>query len=460
MMASDWKKFDMCTKQNLMDYIEHQKLSQNYTFSRERETSGDQARANLLMQNASRCHLKKYVDVLELFQVNEDLFKEFQQQRDVGKENRLHMPNDSTAKARLTKSGTFPVANVSYSRRRNFKPTKLKDKQTEQWSLPGGVKLQNGPQDPEVDHEEVALWEEERQRLELQNKVHTSDLRCTSKSFSNQLPHGSEPSRSGQRMSRIYDTGRVNDDSRDMYSSDFTADSSVYNPNSNSGHRRTSSLNDSMHRYVRLCEHSFSMKRKSDLSMSVRLTNEYDISETRSALISFKRNHSLPHGNSSWPLQDEESREILFPSVSSMSVMIGTTATNDNKLSELKPVGLPGTENVEEYSLLDAMEENLPGTTHVEKSKCSPEVELLDSLTMSTNDCGTANMDRYQDEVDELTDDKNSSYDDLQVTCTEIDDKVAETSQAVLIRGRCLQQEFSSRENLVQEGINIILKFS
>ncbi|KAK1357278.1 hypothetical protein POM88_050534 [Heracleum sosnowskyi] len=454
MTANDWKKFDMCTKENLMEYIEHQKLSQNYTFSRTRDTSVDQARAKLLMQNASRCKIEEYADVLELFQVNEKLFQEFQQQRDVDKENRLHVPNESTAKARLTKSGTFPVANASYSRRRNFKPAKLKEKQTERWSFPGGLKLRNGPQDPEMDSEVNAHLEDERQRLETQNKVHTNEHNCTSNSFIDQAPDGGEPSGGGKHISRIYDTSRVDDDSRDLNSSVFTTDGSVYNPrSSNSRHRRTSSLNDSMHRYVRLCDYSFSMKSKSDLSKSVRLTNEYDILATKSAPISFKRNHSLPHGNSSWPLQDEESHDIFYPSVSSMTVMVGATATEDNNLSESEPVGLLETENLEMCSLSDVTEEKLPGETNVEKSKCSPEAELLDRLSMGINDCGFPNMDRCCEELIELTDVRSSSYDDLQVTCIEIDDKkVAQTSQAVLIRGRCLPQEFSSPANLVLEG--------
>lgn len=451
MTPSDWGKFDMCTKENLMDYIEHQNLSQNYTFSRTRDTSVDQARAKLLIQNASRYKLKEYADVLELFQVNEELFQEFQQQRDVDKENRLHMPNESTARARLTKSGTFPVANVSYSRRRKFKPTKLRDKQNEQWSFPGGFKLHNGPQDHEVDSEVVAHLEDERHQLEPQNKVDKNELSCTSKSFIDQAPDGSEPSRGGKHNSGIYDTDRVEDDSRDLTSCDFTTDSSVYNPrSSNSGHRRTSSLNDSMHRYVRLCDYSFSMKSKSDLSKSVRLTNEYGMLATRSAPISFKRNHSLPHGNLSWPLQDQESHDILYPSVSSMTVIVGKAATEDNNLSESEPAGLLETENLESCSLPDATE---AGETNVEKSKGSPEVELLDRLKMGKNESGTANTGRCCEELDELTDVKSSSYNDLQVTCLEIDDKkVAETSQAVFIRGRCLQQELLSPSNFVLEG--------
>ncbi|XP_074356931.1 uncharacterized protein LOC141696714 [Apium graveolens] len=454
MTASDWKKFDICTKENLMDYIEHQKLSQNYTFSRKRDTSGDQARAKLLMQNASRCKLKEYADVLELYQVNKELFHGYQQQRDVDKENRLYMPNESTAKARLTKSGTFPVAKVSHSRRRNYKPAKLKDRQTERWSFLGGLKLQNGLQDPEVESEVVSHVEDGREQLEPQNKVHTNELSCTSKSFIHQVPDGSEPSRAGKHLSRIYDTVRVDDDSRDLKSCDFTTDGSVYNPrSSNSRHRRTASLNDSMHRYARLCDYNFSMKSKSDLSKSVRLTYESDILATRSAPISFKRNHSLPHGNSSWPLQDEESQDILYPSVSSTTVMVGTTATEDRYLSESEPVGHLETENQEMCSLSDATEEKLLGETNVEKSKCCLEVELLDRLKMGTKDCGTSNMDICCGEFNELTDVKSSSYDDLQVTCIEIDDKkVAETSQALLIRGRCLEPEFSTPAKLSLEG--------
>ncbi|KAL8116053.1 hypothetical protein AgCh_022515 [Apium graveolens] len=424
-MASNWNKFDLYTTESLMDYIEHHKLSQHYNFSEARE-SLNQAHANLLMQNALRHRLKEHVDVLELLQINEDLFEEYQQKTDVGKENDFQMPNNFNAKARLTKSGTFPAANLSYLRRKNYKPATLKDKQTEIWSFPRGVKLHEDCPETVVGSE--VFVEDQRQRLDPQNIADKDDLAgnkadkyklsCSSDSRVDQGPDRYIPSMGKKQVARLTST---DEDNWDLNSCNVT-----YGPindlRSTFRHRRTSSLNDSLHRYARLFDYSFSVTTKWDLSKSTILTTEHDTSATGSAPISIKRNYSLPHGQSPWPNQDEDSLETLYKHGSSISALVGTTATEDNTLSDSEPLKHPVTKNSEKCLLLDKTKENLHCETIVEKVKCTQEEEHLDSSAM-VNVCGTtALVNGHCEDILESTVEKSNSCKDLQVTFIDIED--------------------------------------
>lgn len=466
-MASDWNKFDFCTKESLMDYIEHQRLPQNYNFSGATEISVNQAHANLLMQNASRHQLKEHVDVLELLQINEDLFQEYQQKMDVGKENDFQMPSNSNAKARLTKSGTFPAANFSYLRRKNYKPTTLKDKQTERWSFSREVKLHNGHPDTEVEvgGGVFAHLEDQRQRLEPQNNADKDELpcimankyklTCSSNSLLDQVLDEYIPFRGEKLMTRLCDTSTVDDDYRDLNSCNITS-GPVNDLRSTLRHRRTSSLNDSLHRYARLFDYSFSNTNKSDLSKSSRWTDEYEISATDSAPISFERNYPLPHGESPWPNQYEDSLQTLYPSVSSMTALVGATSTEDNSFSESKQLDHPVTKNSEKCLLLDKNGKKLHCETIVENVKCSQEEEHLVSSTLVIDDCSTTVLLNGQcKETDEPTFEKSNSYKDLQVTSMEIDDdKDTRTILAEPILKSCFQEEVASpTEFAVSEGI-------
>ncbi|KAL1826704.1 hypothetical protein ACET3Z_005116 [Daucus carota] len=465
MMASDWNKFDLYTKESLMDYIEHQRLSQNYSFSGAREISVDQAHATQLIQNASQQQLKEHADVLKLLQINEDLFQEYQQEVDLCKENDFWMPKNSNAKARLTKSGTFPAANLSYLRRKNYKPATLEDKQTETWSSSRGKNLHNEtPQ--RVGSEVFAHMEDQRQKLKLQNntdkdevpcdKADRNKLPCSSASLLDQVSNEYLPSMREKQLTRICDTRTVRDDDfKDLNSCNITF-GPINNLRSTLRHRRTSSLNDSLHRYARLFDYSFSMTNKLDISKSVRFTNEYDTSSTGNAPISFKRNQSLPHGKSPWPNHDEDSLETLYPYVSSMHSLVCTTATEDNSLSESKPVEQSVGKNSEKCLRLVKNEGNLHSETSVEDVKSNQEEKYLESSTRVIDVCGTtALMNGHCEEIVGPAFEKSSCYKDLQVNSMEIDDdKDTRTSLMDSTLISCLQEDVASPTELsVSEGL-------
>lgn len=81
---------------------------------------------------------KEHADVVEVFRAEKDFLLKFLKDLNVGARS------FQNKKARLTKSGSFPIA--ASSQVRNLKSTSLKHKQTEIWAFPKGEKLLFGTQ--------------------------------------------------------------------------------------------------------------------------------------------------------------------------------------------------------------------------------------------------------------------------------------------------------------------------
>lgn len=402
--ANEWKRFEMCTAENLIGYLECQKPSQNDTFPQEKcneaqGTSFNQAlkKANQLMQNGSRREVKEYADVLELYQVNKELFQEFQEKADVGKTTSFETPQDSKRNTRFTKSGSFPVSDLSYSYTTNFKPSKLEHKQTEIWSFPRGEKIRGGLQTPVIaDDSESRLFNRE--------------TNCSS--------------------AEIYEMG---DDSKDRLSSSNDASDSFCGLGKGiSRHRRTTSLNESLHRYARLFDGSFGMNINLDKSKSLKLANEYEISSGGNAPISFKRNRSLPHVDPSWLLLNEESGD-------------SRTSSEDNILKKENPVEIVVMESKMKSSDLDSKEENDHFDNVIRRSDCGAEAEHFGSITSGTNDGDNDYMDGKRNGIDEVIVEPNNYSENQEIAFKEIDyNKHQEPSPAVSILESCHQEEVKS----------------
>ncbi|KAJ4725818.1 protein TRM32-like [Melia azedarach] len=85
--------------------------------------------------------VKEYADVLEIFKVNKELFLKILQDPDDGVSPGQQISN---RKVRLTKSGSFPVADMS--RVRYLRPSTLERKQNETWAFPKVEKLVSSTQ--------------------------------------------------------------------------------------------------------------------------------------------------------------------------------------------------------------------------------------------------------------------------------------------------------------------------
>ncbi|KAE9461109.1 hypothetical protein C3L33_06977, partial [Rhododendron williamsianum] len=129
--VSSNEKFNVGGTENISEHLEPRQLPENHTFCPEKCEKAEEGSVN---------QWEEYVDVL--FRVNKDSVLKIQKDTDDDIVNCLCDLPGSSKNARLTKSGSFPSADLS--RLRNFRPSKLKHKQTEVWSFPKGENLSSG----------------------------------------------------------------------------------------------------------------------------------------------------------------------------------------------------------------------------------------------------------------------------------------------------------------------------
>lgn len=125
------ENFNVGVTENISEHLEPKQLPENHTFCPEKCEKAEEGSAN---------QWEEYVDVL--FRVNKDSVLKIQKETDDDIVNCLRDLPGSSKNAKFTKSGSFPSADLS--RVPNFRPSKLKHKQTEVWSFPKGEKLSSG----------------------------------------------------------------------------------------------------------------------------------------------------------------------------------------------------------------------------------------------------------------------------------------------------------------------------
>lgn len=127
-----------------MDYSRKNKAISEYALHVEKDCKTRQASLNHKPMETNNHNkdisnkFEKHADVLELFRVEKDLLLKFLRDIDFGRKKLHHN------KARLTKSGSFPLA--STSQMKNISSRSLKHKQNEIWAFPKGEKLAAGTQ--------------------------------------------------------------------------------------------------------------------------------------------------------------------------------------------------------------------------------------------------------------------------------------------------------------------------
>ncbi|XP_047313246.1 protein TRM32-like [Impatiens glandulifera] len=212
-------------------------------------------------QNQSLVNEEEYLDpdqqgkkdILEIFRVNKDLFQKFlyNTEDDDGTTIHTKIPRISDRPARLSKSGSFPQAGMSHGT--NVRSSKLNHKIDEVWS-----------------------FKKKREKL------------LSSKSGPLRFQYDGESNTNDQEESKFIEEEHVVEE--DKY------DGSDYGFRRT--HLRTSSLQESLDRYIHLLEHSSVSGRDTSCyrSKSLKLRSEYEISsELAQPRISFKRVHSLSH---------------------------------------------------------------------------------------------------------------------------------------------------------------------
>ncbi|KAK4285221.1 hypothetical protein QN277_001948 [Acacia crassicarpa] len=262
---------------------------------------------------------KEHADVVEVFRAEKDFLLKFLRDLDVGARSFRNK------KARLTKSGTFPIA--ASSQMQNFKSrSTLKHKQTEIWAFPKGEKSLAGAPASEMFTNDGAYMKEVplagdygmdsamkqtgwnhkhkgwnqlvihrfkviKQRIMhalmefTKNGYHTSSEAFRRRvSYENQL---------GKEVSQSLEDGVT----ENIISNEIKASDYGSNKHEIPLMRRTSSLNESMDRYTQLFERTFAkdVKWHSSMSKSLKVTNADNNRTSGHAPKSSKRNLSLPN---------------------------------------------------------------------------------------------------------------------------------------------------------------------
>ncbi|XP_065866449.1 uncharacterized protein [Euphorbia lathyris] len=289
-----------------------------------------------LSREISHRRIMECMDVLEVFKINKKMFLEILQDPDVKATNNFHVQLTSNTKARLKKSGSFPLARSPDNR--HLKPSTLEHKSRETWSFRKGEKfnaeakvqqsieaksLEDFLQMPKAGHanDTVVLAVSEELDFSSSPLSQVSNKHGRHQSFMGHLKYMMKKIKHGLRESkrqnnqtssdsllhRVPSGSTLTTDEKEIRGKleEFPENPRSCHETSSSGKvlsrgqlshmRRVSSLNESMDRYARLFEYSSTREGKwhEQKSKSLRLINENRIPETGYRIKSFKRRLSL-----------------------------------------------------------------------------------------------------------------------------------------------------------------------
>ncbi|XP_028090654.1 protein TRM32-like [Camellia sinensis] len=435
------EKFNVGGSDNVLECLEHEQLAENHTLrpekcEMEKETSVNQKQTEDNQQNGNASHYecKAYVDVLEIFRVNKDMFLKILQDTDDGIEDCFHNLQASETQARLTKSGSYPTADVS--RTRNFRSSTLKNKQNEVWSFSKGEKLFAGAQAPRLVASKFPkdLYAKSEVLIadDIGGKMRNQDA-CFSSTDSTQ---GQNKQMSNTNMS----------------SSSYEIDGSgFYLRKGTPTHRRMSSVNESLGRYAQLFQNSFSKEAKLNHASSLKLTNEYEIPSGGHAPISFKRvrSLSLSHLDFNSSLQSEPHCDAHLSGIPITTVVDRSEnlESDSHEYDELKRCNLPV--STEKCVPLEANEETECLQNIVEKSE-----EHLASLMEHINEHVTDEMLGLDEEMDEQTVGESNLDKEPEITSAEIVINNLPQPSPVSVLLNCIQEDEISPTDLpTSEGL-------
>lgn len=202
----------------------------------------------------------------------------------------------SYKKARLTKSGSYPV-----SRKTNFKPIKLEDKKKEVWSSAKGERLIGVTRTRSLSNyaktlfTSLGLLDDDGRNLKLDKSSSLSTKGAVDNKENN------------EELVDVEDVNKVDTDHQNKSNGCCEIDGFDISENTII-HKRSSSLNEFMNRYTKLFEHSFKKEMNLYPSKSLKLTSEYEIPPS----MSFRRIRSLSYSESCSLLPNGVSGDIRF----------------------------------------------------------------------------------------------------------------------------------------------------
>ncbi|XP_042475839.1 uncharacterized protein LOC122057699 [Macadamia integrifolia] len=313
-----------------------------------------------LIREDSLPQSKEFLNVLDVFQVNKELFMKILQDPDSSPADEFQNVQISNAERELTKSSSFPVAYLSYNN--NVRPSNLKNnlRKIKSFTKREG-QLQDGSSVIDSSDDIITGLMADRNKQEkvgtaepskdsdyslgssqaLKNQGHNPGVTTRFKNIKQRIKHATEGS--GKEHHRIsmdatlhkitYGQKHTKDGKKEMsYNwkkpptdtdfkdspSSYGRDSSLYALGNGGLHRlrRTTSLKESLDRYSQLFESTFSRESKEHQTDRVRLTIEDVGSSCGPAPKTFGRLLSLPELESFCSLQSESDNSCLGMSTS------------------------------------------------------------------------------------------------------------------------------------------------
>ncbi|WCJ41229.1 hypothetical protein M5689_022111 [Euphorbia peplus] len=329
--------------------------------------------ATMLSREISRRRIMECMDVLEVFKINKKMFLEIlQDPTDVKAAKDFHVQLTSNTKARLKKSGSFPLPRSPDNR--HLRPSTLEHKSRETWSFQKGEKLNADGQVPQSieaksledflhmpkngqANDTVVLAVSEELSISPSQLSHGSNKHGRHQSFMGHLKYMMKKIKHGlgdrkkqnnhisadALLYRVPSRRTLTTDEKEMpgtleelaarqdgaenpRSSHETSSSATVPSRARLSHmRRVSSLSESMDRYARLFEYGSTRETKwhEQKSKSLRVSSEDRIAETGYRIKSFKRRLSL---------QDIDSNEFTHESLQSDIRL--KTVTDDDELTK------------------------------------------------------------------------------------------------------------------------------
>ncbi|KAK0605355.1 hypothetical protein LWI29_025824 [Acer saccharum] len=358
--------------------------------------------------------VKEYVDVLEIFKVNKELFLNILQDPEVCISEQVPGRKTSNMKAKLTKSVSFPVADLS--RVRYPRPTTLEHKQNETWTFQKGEKFVSAVQVPELDQARsqkdynakkvpssgeitssqgsvqgsnhqwwnqffIGRLRDIRQKIKHAIK---ESKKGNNRTYTDEVFDGCTGSTSAKDMPKSLENISIGQDGEENSKSFYETNGSD-NDLSNSRLRRirrTSSLNESLERYAQLFGSNFSEgEAKLPHSKSLKLRNEDRISSRERAPKFFRRISSLSDVESFYSLLNEVAHDSEMQVKT--SVDCSTNTENDHHFQAKPSSFLVDTDKCEpsEAVVETEFQENI-----AQGSDCNVGTEYSGTLTVARID--------------------------------------------------------------------------
>ncbi|KAM3374042.1 protein TRM32 [Capsicum galapagoense] len=374
-----------------------------------------------------------------------ELLLEIIRESEAGYQNISRGQLASKKKARLTKSGSYPVSHLS--QKTKFKPIKLEDKKNEVWSSAKGerpigvARTRSLSNYAKTVFTSLGLLDDDGGNLKLEKSssfaCHSTKGVADNIENNEELVDEKEVNKQGTTgefcdnlNGKLHEEYKVATDYASKFNGHYEIDAFDISKNAIM-HKRSSSLNESMDRYAKLFERGSRKEVNLNPSKSLRLTSEYEVPPS----MSFRRIRSLSYSESCSLLPNVVAGDAQF----SEWIIKTVEERNSRMTAEI---------DKEEKSIY-ATERTECKMEKVEGSEDIKTVETVTSLKSKTDEADNGEFEDLPEAIDEVKEFKTNSFEEREIKCNEsIPSDVVPNSE------NCSKEDISSyAESQISESL-------